>query len=86
MYETLDMSLESNKLAGKAILNVYRELDNSNDMSDRTLISLESYLGRLSLFEDFKLTGEGKNFYEQIEEIDKKYTTALSANDVFDGQ
>ncbi len=70
------MALESNKLAGKAILNVYRELDDTNDISNRTLLSLESYLGRLSLFEGFKLTNEGKNFYEQIDSIDQKYTTA----------
>lgn len=86
LYETLDMALESNKLAGKAILDVYRELDDSNEISDRTLISLVSYLGRLSLFEDFKLTDQGKDFYKQIEQIDKKYTTKLSVDNIFDGQ
>lgn len=80
------MALESNKLAGKAILDVYRELDDSNEISDRTLISLVSYLGRLSLFEDFKLTDQGKDFYKQIEQIDKKYTTKLSVDNIFDGQ
>lgn len=86
LYETLDMALESNKLAGKAILDVYRELDDTNEISDRTLISLVSYLGRLSLFEDFKLTDQGKDFYKQIEQIDKKYTTKLSVDNIFDGQ
>ncbi|WP_061778448.1 hypothetical protein [Companilactobacillus nodensis] len=83
LYETLDMALESNKLAGKAILDVYRELDEFNDVNDGTLISLEAYLGRLSLFEDFRLTDEGKNFYEQIEDIDKKYTNSFSVNNIF---
>lgn len=80
LYETLDMSLDSNKDAGKKILNVYRELDESDDLGDRTLISLESNLGRLSLFDDFKLTDEGKDLYEQIESIDHKHIVNVSVD------
>ncbi|WP_125764101.1 hypothetical protein [Companilactobacillus hulinensis] len=86
LYETLDMALDSNKAAGKAIVDVYRELDDSNDLSGRTLISLESYLGRLSLFDGFELTDEGKNLYKQIENLDQKYTTNISVNNAFNGQ
>jgi len=86
LYETLDMALDSNRAAGRAIVDVYRELDDSNDLGGRTLISLESHLGRLSLFDGFELTDEGKDLYKQIENLDQKYTTNISVNNAFNGQ
>ncbi len=80
------MSLISNKTAGKAIVDVYRELDDSSDLGGRTLISLESDLGRLSLFDDFKLTDEGKELYKQIESMDQKYITSISVDKTVNGQ